>query len=527
MTEARPRRRSINPLLPSNEFIPDGEPRVFGDRVYLYGSHDLAGGGMCGGDYVTWSAAVDDLAEWRNEGAIYRAHQDPHIAARRAAGKNGMFDRLFAPDVLEIDGRYYLYYGVGMSATGFGMAVSDGPTGPFEYVGRVRYPDSAKPAGWTDDADGIPDGDYAFGGGKSPLRRLGFGAGGYPYDPAILHHDGRLFLYFGLLNCSVVELDPADKRTVVRNRETGRWITPILRASPVDALSAWLSGRRHRTVMVNGPSIREVDGRFILSYWAIGGQGFCGMYHAVADSPVGPFTLAGPLVSLGNAWKDGQVGATDRIGNTHGGMFRVGDTWYQIYHRHTADGRQACGTALTRRSDGAFEQADYSSLGLDPRPLDAFTRWPAHIACHLTGRRRLRGRGSRPALALREHPEGSEDHDSGRSTLQVLSGTHAGAVAGFKFLDFGAAPDESVVFDVEVDPRSSGGIEIRLDDPDGSPLATVPIGADAVGRGWAHFTAPAPGVTGVHALYLTFRPERDELGDVGFFGFTREAPQPA
>src|SRR6516164_8744082 len=117
--------RSLNPLLPSNEFIPDGEPRVFGDRVYLYGSHDLAGGGMCGGDYVTWSAPLADLGAWRYEGVIYRAVQDPFVAARRAGGKNGMLDRLFAPDVLEIDGRYYMYYGVGMSATGFGVAASE------------------------------------------------------------------------------------------------------------------------------------------------------------------------------------------------------------------------------------------------------------------------------------------------------------------------------------------------------------------------------------------------------------------
>lgn len=32
-----------NPILPFWEYIPDGEPRVFGDRVYLYGSHDRVG----------------------------------------------------------------------------------------------------------------------------------------------------------------------------------------------------------------------------------------------------------------------------------------------------------------------------------------------------------------------------------------------------------------------------------------------------------------------------------------------------
>ena len=34
-----------NPYLPSHEYIPDAEPHVFGDRVYIYGSHDLFNGG--------------------------------------------------------------------------------------------------------------------------------------------------------------------------------------------------------------------------------------------------------------------------------------------------------------------------------------------------------------------------------------------------------------------------------------------------------------------------------------------------
>ncbi len=29
-----------NPYLPGWEYIPDGEPHVFGDRVYIYGAHD-------------------------------------------------------------------------------------------------------------------------------------------------------------------------------------------------------------------------------------------------------------------------------------------------------------------------------------------------------------------------------------------------------------------------------------------------------------------------------------------------------
>lgn len=33
-----------NPYLPSYEYVPDGEPRVFNDRLYVYGSHDRFNG---------------------------------------------------------------------------------------------------------------------------------------------------------------------------------------------------------------------------------------------------------------------------------------------------------------------------------------------------------------------------------------------------------------------------------------------------------------------------------------------------
>ena len=89
-----------NPYLPSWEYVPDGEPYVFGDRVYVYGSHDFFNGDLyCMGDYVCWSAPADDLGQWRYEGVIYRKDQDPH---------NGdLQGNLYAPDVtIGPDGRY-------------------------------------------------------------------------------------------------------------------------------------------------------------------------------------------------------------------------------------------------------------------------------------------------------------------------------------------------------------------------------------------------------------------------------------
>ena len=98
------KKQAFNPYLPSWEYIPDGEPYVFGDRVYVYGSHDYYNGYVfCMGDYVCWSAPVDDLSNWRYEGVIYPKTSDP-------LNKDGKMC-LYAPDVtVGPDGRYYLYY---------------------------------------------------------------------------------------------------------------------------------------------------------------------------------------------------------------------------------------------------------------------------------------------------------------------------------------------------------------------------------------------------------------------------------
>ena len=97
------KKQVFNPFLPLNEYIPDGEPHVFGDRVYLYGSHDHEGGyTFCMDDYTVYSAPVDDLTDWRKERVIYEADQDPAYPE---------LCYMYAPDVVQgNDGKYYLYY---------------------------------------------------------------------------------------------------------------------------------------------------------------------------------------------------------------------------------------------------------------------------------------------------------------------------------------------------------------------------------------------------------------------------------
>jgi hypothetical protein len=59
--------------------------------------------------------------------------QDPYV--RRVAHRRdplGTVSGLFAPDVIGVDDAYFLYYAVGMSRSGFGVATTTSPTGPFE-----------------------------------------------------------------------------------------------------------------------------------------------------------------------------------------------------------------------------------------------------------------------------------------------------------------------------------------------------------------------------------------------------------
>lgn len=163
-----------------------------------------------------------------------------------------------------------------MGLSGFGVAEADSPIGPFTYIGRVRYPESEQPAGWKDCYDGIDDGDMAFGKGipafgLKPGRGFGIHVKHYPYDPSVIYDNGRLFLYYGLSFCRMVELDVHDKRTVIRNKQTGRFESEVLVPSMLPTFEKRTNKKNSGGMgMVNAPSIRKVDGRFCLTYYAMG-----------------------------------------------------------------------------------------------------------------------------------------------------------------------------------------------------------------------------------------------------------------
>ena len=118
-----------NPILPLWEYIPDGEPRVFGDRVYLYGSHDrVACPFFCDYKLKVWSASLSNLNDWQCHGTSFQTRD----TANHEAQAPWTDHELYAPDCVEKDGKYYLYmYIVGAKGC---VAVSDHPEGPFELL---------------------------------------------------------------------------------------------------------------------------------------------------------------------------------------------------------------------------------------------------------------------------------------------------------------------------------------------------------------------------------------------------------
>jgi beta-xylosidase len=107
-----------NPVITSI-YTADPSARVFGDTLYVYPSHDrddAKGFDMI--DYHVFSTT--DMVNFTDHGVIFNPIEQT-LWAKEAA---------WAPDCIERNGKYYLYYPT--DRRHIGVAVSNSPTGPFE-----------------------------------------------------------------------------------------------------------------------------------------------------------------------------------------------------------------------------------------------------------------------------------------------------------------------------------------------------------------------------------------------------------
>ena len=465
--------QAFNPYLPSWEYIPDGEPHVFGDRVYVYGSHDAFGAPIfCVNDYVCWSAPVSDLSDWRYEGVIYRKRQDP--------GNPLGIRSLYAPDVTQgPDGRYYLYYAFDFLGE-IGVAVCDTPAGQFAFYGKVHHRN-----------------------GKIWGKKSGEQ---FPFDPGVLtDDDGRVWLYSGF---AVKVPFPASRWHNLRN--DGGVVMELesdmvtIRTEPRVLFPTKGREGAFPHAFFEASSIRKVDGKYCFVYSSEHNHDLC---WAMSDRPDGGFRYGGVLVDLGDLYLDGRTDeghANNYLGNTHGGLLQIGDDWYIFYHRQTnrsSYARQACAEKLERTADGGFRQAEVTSCGLNGGPLRGTGRYEARIACNLWAKGHATGRvdGPGPRKRLAEHPyftqSGKDREENGD---QYIANLRDGACAGFKYFDFRGNRGISA----EVRGKADGVLAVSLDADGREEVCTLPVHIQGEGQ---TVEAASRIPDGVHALYFTFR----------------------
>ncbi len=529
-----------NPYLPLWEHLPDGEPRVFEDpdhpgkyRAYIIGSHDVNYTSYCSNDIHAWSAPVEDLSQWRDEGSIFTYYVD------------GQWDTMFAPDLVEIRDKatgkktYYLY----PHSRGWGriamVCKGDRPDGPFTPInltadGRRCVEGSLidfDPSVFIENITDKKDPDYA----------KGF----------------RAYVFYGFQHSTACELD---QNTMYSKREGTELIDPFIPASSADGRLLDKEGSEYKALykgqnpldfnFFEASSIRQVGNKYVMVFSGYSGKEYglgntnSALRYAYGDSPLGPWRSGGVLVDsrgvVPNA--DGsRLITTNAAHNTHGSIQEINGQWYVFYHRPPrgfGNARQAMAAPVkitwdkkpvakggqvritgydpfvkgnewtAKATDGnVYTGAEVTSEGFQIFGLPPYAYYSAGIACFMTG-----GTNSNEWM--------QDNHDVWNNSMD-LAGITNGGIVGFKYFGFGGLAQDTkgvkafegikngdgAVMYLNLTPGGHGAFKIHvlLDDPwKGKEIAVLDVPADA-GRVANMYQIQAKGVeglTGKHAIYL-------------------------
>ncbi|WP_178021587.1 family 43 glycosylhydrolase [uncultured Paenibacillus sp.] len=458
------KKQGCNPYLPSWEYVPDGEPHVWGDRVYVYGSHDRFNGHVfCLNDYVCWSAPVGDLGDWRYEGVIYKKTDDPLNPDGRMC--------LYAPDVtVGPDGRYYLYYVLDKVPV-VSVAVCDIPAGEFEFYGYVKY------------ADGT---------------RLGERAGDEPqFDPGVLTEGERTYLYTGF--CAAGDRSRHGAMATVLGPDMLTIVEEPVFVAPSEPYSKDSGFEGH--AFFEAPSIRKIGDTYYLIYSSIAMHELC---YATSPDPTRGFVYQGVIVSNNDLHIDTYKPADKPMyygGNNHGSIEEIDGQWYVFYHRHTngtAFCRQGCVEPIALRADGTIPQAEITSCGPNGGPLEGRGEYPAYLACHLFCKDEAKYTGGFGSGAWMDSrfPKITQEGRDGDEEIGYIANLTDSATAGFKYFNCHGITRVKI----KVRGYCQGAFEVQTA-WDGPPLGTLPVDFTNV---WTEYAADIAIPDGVQAVYLKY-----------------------
>ncbi|MCR4809816.1 MAG: hypothetical protein K5896_08140 [Prevotella sp.] len=528
-----------NPYLPLWEHVPDGEPRVFDDpdnpgkqRAYIIGSHDTHYTQYCGNDIRMWSAPVEDLTQWRDEGPIFSWFT------------GGQWDTMFAPDLVETVDKatgkktYWLYpHSRGWRRVAM-VCKSDRPNGPFVPVNLTEDGSQCLPGSLIDFDPSV------FVEPVTNKKDKDFDKG------------YRAYVFYGFQHSTACELD---QNTMYSKREGTELIDPFIPASSADGRLLDKEGSEYKALyqgqnpldfnFFEASSIRQVGNKYVMVFSGYSGKEYglgntnSALRYAFGDSPLGPWRSGGVLVDSRGVVlnEDGSKLITTNFGhNTHGSIQEINGQWYVFYHRPPrgfGNARQAMvapvkitwdkkpvakGGKVTitgydpytkdnvwtaAASDGnTYTGAEVTSEGFQIFGLPPYAYYSAGLACFVYG------------------PNANnwmqDNHDVWNNSMD-LAGIQNGGIIGFKYFGFGGlAQDTKGVKAFEgikkgdnaklclnLTPSGKGAfkIHVKLDDPwKGEEVALVDIPENASKNAYT-YTKSVPaleGLTGKHALYL-------------------------
>lgn len=449
-------RQGFNPYMPSWEYVPDGEPHVFGDRVYVYGSHDKFNGSVfCLGDYVCYSAPVNDLKSWRYEGVIYPKDEDP-------LNRDGHMC-LYAPDVTKgPDGRYYIYYVLDKVGV-VSVAVCDKPAGKYKFYGYVHY------------ENGV---------------RLGDAEGDEPqFDPGVLTEGNLTYMYTGF--CGAGDLSRHGAMCTVLGpdmltiKEAPRFVAPGA------CYSKGTGFENH--AFFEASSIRKKGDTYYFVYSSEVMHELC---YATSKSPTEGFKYGGVIISNADIGIDSYKKAAKPAAyaaNNHGGFEYINGKYYIFYHRHTNNtwfSRQGCAEEISFDKNGKIKQAEMTSSGLNGGPLRDTEEYPAYIVCNMfDDKNELYVNPGQPYV--------SQDGADGDTCLGYIKNISDGNTFGFKYFDLKNVTGMYIY----AEGYCNGYFEVRTS-PIGNVLGKINAqNANIPTRFESTFHMP----DGVQALYLTWR----------------------
>ena len=528
-----------NPYLPLWEHVPDGEPRVFEDpdhpgklRAYIIGSHDVNYSAYCGPDIRMWSAPVEDLSQWRDEGPIFTWFVD------------GQWDTMYAPDLVEVKDKatgkktYYLYpHSRGWRRTPM-VCKGDRPDGPFTPInltedGRQCLPGSLidfDPSVFIENITDKKDKDYD----------IGF----------------RAYVFYGFQHSTACELD---QKTMYSKREGTELIDPFIPAVSADGRLLDKAGSEYKALykgqdpkdfnFFEASSIRQVGNKYVMVFSGYSGKEYglgntnSALRYAYGDSPLGPWRSGGVLVDSRGVvlGEDGAKLITTNFGhNTHGSLQEINGQWYVFYHRPPRGFGNARQTMVApvkitwdkkpvakggvvkitgydpyakdnvwtaKAADGnEYTGAEVTSEGFQIFGLPPYAYYSAGYACFVNGP------GSNDWM--------QDNHDVWNNSMD-LAGIKNGGIIGFKYFGFGGLAQDTkgckafegtkqgdgTTLTLQLTPSGRGDFKIHvlLDNPwKGKEIATLIVTADLPSQptGFVFKEPDDEGLTGKHAIYL-------------------------